>query len=447
MNKCSKKRPQGSMAEMMEVPDLGETLENRLSMITEEIDLEKSARENGALIRRRGVKSASKLLRIVLGYSVLDHSLRMLGIWCTVMDIAYLSKTALLKRLRCCRKWLGKLVMLALVQQKSITTTWQHVRVKVLDATVICQPGSKGADWRLHFSFDLRAACLDEIEITDGKGPERFNRFTFQPGEICLGDRAYAIAKSLGYILYQGAWVVVRTGWNRLSIETEDGQRFDLIGWLKDRNLQPEGTPGETQVWISTPQGRYTLRLVAQGISHEAAEKARRKARKAAKKNHHTPDERSLYTAGFILLLSNLPHNQWSTETILQLYRFRWQVELAFKRFKSLLHFDHLRCKDPELVQVYLLGKLLGLILVERIQLRLSTQHPGWFMDQNRPMSYWRLTALFGEEIRMLIRGPLSLEIILQKLPLLLRYLCDEPRNRSQQLVTARRLFQGLGNC
>jgi hypothetical protein len=425
--------------------ELDPVLEQELCKWMGAHDLETLAEETGALQRHRGIHSAVDLLRIVFGYSVLDHSLRMLGIWCTVIQIANVSKTALLKRLRHCRKWLGRLIVLALVQQKlTILPQRDRVRVKLLDASVICQPGSKGVDWRLHLSFDLNTVCLDEIEITDGKGAERLNRFTFHPGDIGIGDRAYAIAKSLGYILSQGAWVVVRTGWNRLAFENEAGQHFDLISWLKNKQWSPEGPTHEVQVWITTPQGRYAIRLVAALLPPISIEKAQRKVRQDAKKNHHSPDERSLYTAGYILLLTNLPQTDWSMDTVLQLYRFRWQIELAFKRLKSLIHLDLLRCKDPELAQVYLMGKLLAVILMERIQLGLEATHPSWFLQPNRPISFWRLNTLIWTELRMLIRGPLALEKIVEMFPLLLRYLCDEPRKRKQQLVTARRLFQGL---
>ena len=111
---------------------------------------------------------------------------------------------------------------------------------------------------------------------------------------------------------------------------------------------------------------------------------------------------------------------------------------------KSLFHLDHLRAKDPQLAQVYLLGKLLGVIRVETIELQLFSQHPDWFLNDNRPMSYWRLSALLWNEVCLLIRGPLALAKIIQSFPKLLRYLLDEPRHRKQQLVHARILFQQL---
>lgn len=425
----------------------GGALARELAQMQAAYDLDQLAKESTALVRHRGVQSAMDLLRMVLGYSVLDYSLRMLGIWCTVLGIAHLSKTALLKRLRHSQRWMGKLVMLALGQQQLLLSNQERLRVRLIDASVICQWGSRGADWRLHLSFDLLAGCLDAIELTDGRGAERLNRFTFQPGELCIADRAYALAKSLGWIVSQGAWVLVRAGWNRAKYEDQDGQTFDGVQWLREARLAPLGAPAETTVWITCPQGRYAFRLLAQAISEQAAEKARRRARAEAKKNHHTPDERSLFVAGFVLLLTNLPSGVWSIERVLQLYRFRWQIELAFKRMKGLIHLDHLRCKDPELVQVCLFGKLLAILLMERQQLSLAAQQVDAFLATDRPISFWRLNALLLDHIRASVRGHMTFEDLLDAFPRLLRYLTDDPRKRNQQFAVARALFHSLAVC
>ncbi len=428
-------------------PEFGTSLESGMQQLAGEQDLEKLAKETGALLRHRGVATAIDLLRIVLAYSVLDYSLRILGAWACVLGMAQLSKTALLKRLRKCRRWMGVLVVQALACQKLFLPQGISVRIKLLDASVVCQPGSKGVDWRVHLGFDLAAGCMDQVEVTDGTGGERASRFRCQPGEIWIGDRAYAIATNLAHFVFSNTWLVVRTGWNRLAWEDQDGNPFDLIAWLKKAHLQPEGPGQETQVWIPSPQGRFPLRLVAQALLESAAEEARRRARKTSKKMRHTPDERSLFTAGFILLLTNLPANTYPIQLVLDLYRFRWQVELAFKRLKSLMGLDHLRSRDPELAQVYLLSKLLAVILMERIQLHLLTQHPAAFGSQKHPMSFWHLHTLLWEQFRTLIRGSVSLDKILACFPKLLRYLRDEPRSREQQLARARCLLGGLCGC
>jgi hypothetical protein len=384
------------------------------------------------------------LLRLVLGYSVLDYSLRMLGIWSNVLGIADLSKTALLKRLRKSQVWVGQLVLLVLMQARLLNQCLGRVRIRLIDASVICQLGSHGSDWRLHLSFDLLQGCLDAFELTDGHGAEGLRRFSFQPGELCIADRAYALAKSLGWIVSQGAWVLVRSGWNRIKLEQADGRSFDIVQWLRDAHLAPLGQPIETSVWITCPEGRYEFRLVALAIAEQAAEKARARARAQAAKNHHQPDERSLFMAGFVILLTNLPRLDWPTELVLQLYRFRWQIELAFKRMKGLVHLDHLRCKDPDLVQLCLFGKLLAIVLMERQQLEWAAIEVDAFLSTQRPLSFWRLNGLVLDEIRAAIRGAFTVEDIESVFPRLLRFLCDEPRNRPQQFASARALFRSL---
>ena len=430
-----------------EAGDLGAELEKGLARLGDTLDLEETARQSGALTRHRGVRSARDLLRIVLGHSVWDWSLRLLGVWCVRLGLSSISKTALRQHLRQCRRWIGVLIGFVLKQHQLQFPAAGPLRVKVIDASVICQPGSHGTDWRVHLGFDLNRACLDQIELTDGHGGESLARFTFTPGELCLADRGYAVRSSLGPVLAAGAWLLVRVGWLKLPFEDAQGQAFDLIGWLKQAGLAP-GTPArEVAVWVQTPPGRFPLRLVAQAIPAEAAEEARRRLRQDARKHHRTPDARSLFAAGFVLLTTNLPVLPWGAPQVMQRYRFRWQVELAFKRLKSILQLDHLRARDLELAQVYLLAKLLAALLVDQIQLTLATRYPDVFTTTARPLSLWRLTHLVWEELRSLLRGKITLQLIEDRFADLQRFLCDEPRHRVSQRAQVQNAFSGLCGC
>jgi hypothetical protein len=430
-----------------EVTQLSETLEQELLKLDEEIDLDQSAYQDKALVRRRGVGNALDLLKIILAYSHLDCSLRMLGMWCVLVKISFISKTALFHRLQKCDVWLGKLVVFLLLKTKLAFPTSSRVRLKLIDASVICQPGSKGTDWRVHVGFDLGRMCMDWVEVTDRHGGESFAHFSPQPGDIFVGDRGYAFKSSVGHVLVAGAWLLVRVGWLKLPFEDAQCQPWEPIAWLRQAQLIPGGPPQEVQVWISTPQGRFELRFLARALTLEAAEEARRRLRKEAKKNQKGPDERSLFAAGFVLLATNLPIDQWSISQAFQLYRFRWQVELVFKRLKSLLNLDGLRSKDPLLAKVYLLGKILVALIIERIHLNLAHQFPQDFSSTKEPVSYWRLTELIRDQVSSIIRGNITLMQIFEAFPLLLRYLKDEPRKRVSQRVQAQAILSGLCGC
>jgi hypothetical protein len=73
--------------------------------------------------------------------------------------------------------------------------------VRVVDATVVCEPGSTGADWRVHYSLDLYGLQCDGFHLTGPKVGESFARFQVSPGDLMLGDRAYGHLKGFRHVL------------------------------------------------------------------------------------------------------------------------------------------------------------------------------------------------------------------------------------------------------
>ena len=398
------------------------------------VEIETLAWETKALQRKREVKSALDLLRLVLAYSVCDWSLRLVGAWAMMIGLGSLSDVAVRKRLRNSLAWLGRIIGKWL-QKRQEQLAGRAVCLRLIDASTASQPGSKGTDWRLHAKFDLGAFSMTGIEVTDASGGESLKRHTAQKGEIDIADRGYAHRKGLGTIFAARAYVVVRITWQNLPLETAEGQKFDLMRWLRGQSRYP----CETAVWMVTPAGRFEVRLAAQRLPEDKAEEARRRARKASRKKGRTPSKETLFAAGYILLVTNLPALTWTIEQVLALYRLRWQVELLFKRLKGILNLDRLRTKDPTLAQVYLLGKLVGALLLEEWTADLAAgELAEWFEDAVRPVSPWRWMSLWTDLLRQAIRGPVTLSCVLAALPCLARYLCDAPRKRRQQAACAR---------
>jgi IS4 transposase len=68
--------------------------------------------------------------------------------------------------------------------------------------------------------------------------------------------------------------------------------------------------------------------------------------------------------AGFLMVLTSLPADVGIDE-VLAAYRVRWQVELAFKRLKSLLGLDRLPAKSRALARSWLLAHLILALLID----------------------------------------------------------------------------------
>ena len=108
-------------------------------------------------------------------------------------------------------------------------------------------------------------------------------------------------------------------------------------------------------------------RLVTWRKSEVQAEETRGRLLKDARKRGKTPDRRSLEAAGYVLLLTSLPKADFLPDDVLALYRLRWQIELAFKRMKSLAGLDALPAKKPKLACAWIYAKLIAVLLAERI--------------------------------------------------------------------------------
>lgn len=399
------------------------------------IDLEQSAREAKAIQRMRQIRSASDLLRMILFYTLSDWSLRLVGVWAFMQGIGYMSDVAILKRLRNSHVWIGKLVVLMLQKRCSALQSMPGIRLRLMDATCVSKPGSHTTDWRTHLCFDLGNLCIDGIELTDKHGGESLVRFAPQSNEIRIADGAYSFASGMGPVLAEGGGLVVRINWRNVPVRMPDGQRFEIIPWLHTIS-----GPTERPIWFSTPQGWFQLRLIASPLPPEKAEEARRRARlrNQRKQLRHQPTENTLFAAGFILLLTNLPAQNWSLPLVLSLYRMRWQIELVFKRLKSLIQYDHVRAKDPRLAQTYLLAKLLVALMLDDLNHQTRCSQPDWFLSLERPVSISRLTQYHLDNFRQLVWGRWPIQHPPHLLIVLQRYFCDSPRVRLQQLAWAR---------
>jgi hypothetical protein len=60
--------------------------------------LERSARETGAFLQARAIKSAIDLLRLILAYCLGEHGFRLTAAWATSMGLVDISGPALLAK-------------------------------------------------------------------------------------------------------------------------------------------------------------------------------------------------------------------------------------------------------------------------------------------------------------------------------------------------------------
>ena len=359
----------------------GWTWDDVLNRLEEHADLDAGAREHGAIKRRRVIRSGAQLLRLVLVYVLGGLSLRSTVAWAEAAGEASLSDVALLKRLRNCGPWLGHLVATlnsALNPEASCEANLETGgrRVVAVDASAIASPGGQDKSYSLlHTVYDIGAQRFRTTLVTGRAVAEHLDLGTVEKGEIRLGDRVYGRYRDLAAVTGAGADYVVRLSANALRLESAEGtqlRRATACGRAEREGVQ------DVAVVIADNAGRPPLsaRMIVLPLPPEQAEAARRQMRRNASKAGYTPSADALATAGCLLLITSLPAADWPATRVLELYRRRWQVELAYKRLKSLLDLEQLRAYDPDLVNAWIHAVLLFALLIDLERPSAKTERP-----------------------------------------------------------------------
>jgi hypothetical protein len=327
--------------------------------------LEQSARDTKAFLRARAIATAVDLLRLILAYCLSDRGLRSTAAWATAVGLANLSNVALLQRLRRCGDWLAFLVGEALVAATPQASRGRLIRI--IDATTVPKAGAaakKGNKlWRIHSAFDLPHERFGHFALTDQHGGETLDRIPVVKGEIRIADRAYMQPDRIAVVLEQGADVLIRAGWRNARWLDAKGEPVDLLAEFRKA---AESGVIDRPIFIGRKNGEpLALRLVAVKKSSQAAEAARRQARRKAREHGHTISKGTLEAADWVILVTSLAPEAFSTADVLALYRLRWRIELGFKRSKSLIGLKGPPGPDDRSARTYVLAHLLIILLLE----------------------------------------------------------------------------------
>jgi ribosome-associated translation inhibitor RaiA len=191
----------------------------------------------------------------------------------------------------------------------------------------------KPAAVELHTTMDLLYDAPTTVVLT----PDTTNEQAFLPepatptGSLLLADRGYVDLHYLRRVQDEGGFCLIRAkaGMNPQILEAfrEDGKRLRS---LRNKSLQtihaklPKRQRVELVVQWQVDGRPLSLRLI---VSWNRRQKA------------------------FCYLLTNLPAPRYTLEMICRAYKWRWQVELLFKEWKSYANLHAFDTENPAIVE------------------------------------------------------------------------------------------------
>lgn len=194
-------------------------------------------------------------------------------------------------------------------------------------------------------------------------------------GALRMGDLGFFSLKQFTEDTRKGVYWLTRYR-SGTCIYDPQGQRMDLLTWLSKLG----GDQAECRVQIGKTQ-QLPCRLLVERVPPSVAEKRKRKLREYARKKQTPLTTELLALANWTLILTNVPPRLLSLPEALVLLRVRWQIELLFKRWKSLFKVDEWRSQNIWRIMTELFAKLLGAVITQWIQLSAMNQvlHPSFW--------------------------------------------------------------------
>jgi hypothetical protein len=273
-------------------------------------DLDGLAVETGALSRRRGVGDGEKLLRTFLLYGAPNAAIARVAKEAKRLNLADMSGPGLFYRLKGSDGFLAGVFKRLLVHTCGKAETWKGLKVVAVDATVLCGPGATGVDQRLHVAYDLGAGIPIHVDLTGVEGGETFRRFLgLGPGVLVLADQGYGRGPGIVPLLLSGASVLVRFNFHSIRLLDSSGAKI---------------TPERAESFLD---GEKTIEFEAILPGWD------KPVRIFGARN---PEGEGVW------LLTSLSESTLKASEVRELYSRRWQIELYFKRLKSLLDLDGL---------------------------------------------------------------------------------------------------------
>lgn len=324
---------------------------------------QEAARRCGALRRARVVQDAELLLRLLLVHLADGCSLQETVVRARQAGWCNLSAVALFKRLGAAEEWLRWLAERVWCQsvRPAVPRTY---RIRAVDATTVQEAGSTGTDWRVHYVIDLANLQCDHFELTDAQGGETFRRIPIRTGDLMLGDRAYGNPPGVSHVVGAGGAVLVRINLSNLPLYSAEGRRISLLSRLGTLRI---GQVGQWPAYVQQDGGRTPGRLIAVKRGQQAAALACRRLEREARRKGKQVRPQTRRAAGYVFVWTSLTVQAMSAREVLELYRLRWQIELAFKRMKSILGLGQLPKSTDGSARAWIHGKLLVALLIERL--------------------------------------------------------------------------------
>lgn len=214
---------------------------------------------------------------------------------------------------------------------------------------------------KLQTEIDLKTGALECVDITQGCDADvacARQSVLRQKGALRITDLGYFRIAVFIAIANMNAYFLSRI--QRTTLVHFAGKSIgNVVDFLCHRN------ENVIDCWIEIgSQDRLACRLIGWRVPGPQAAERRRKLRLLQKKRGRgEPSQEALKACDWMFLVTNVPEEKLSFKEAIVLYRARWQIELLFKRWKSIGLIATLTGKNDAAIMVRLWARLCASVI------------------------------------------------------------------------------------
>lgn len=326
---------------------------------------EEKCRELGIIQRSRQIKTPADLMMLCLFHLCNGCSLMEISEVARILKIGNFSDVAFMKKFAKCGSWF-EWVSMNLVKVMAVNYKppmfLEDYRLIAFDASTVTEKGASGRTYRLHYGIDIFGMSNVGHKITTQDVGETLVNFELKAGDLVVADRAYGTLNGILHSLNSKADYILRLRANHFSIYNEEGKKIDIVSKVASLDYE-EST--EVMGFAKNGQEFIPVRVCIRRKSKTDCDKSKKKLlNRKTNKGFKSIRDTTIKFNEYIIVATSLPKNI-PAESVLETYRLRWQVEILFKRLKSILNFGELPKKKEESSLAWLNGKLMVALLIE----------------------------------------------------------------------------------
>ena len=319
--------------------------------------------ETGAIVRKRDVKNPDDLMMLNLFHLMTGCSLVEISTIASLAQIGEISDVAFMKRFKNCNEWfkwiINKTVSEGLIEY-NLPKALDKYRILAVDASDVKEKGRSGRIYRLHFALDIKLMHAALYNITTNSVGEKLANFALSKGDLVLGDRAYGSSTGVKHCRDCNADFVLRIRSNGPKMYDEQGNQINVLEYISEAEI------GDFSCYVKSGSEQLPVRVCYKKKSEEAINASKKRLKKIEHKHQMKLSDEAKAFNEYIVVITSLGEEISPTE-VLDAYRYRWQVELYFKRLKSILDYGELPKKTEDSIFAWLNGKLMIALLIEKM--------------------------------------------------------------------------------